>query len=82
MNEWFPFQIGKFLVVAGVVLVAIGLLVMTGARFSFWGFGKLPGDIAYKGKHGAFYFPIVSCLLLSAILTLFFWLISLFTRRP
>jgi hypothetical protein len=55
--------------------------MMTGSRFSFFGLGRLPGDIAYKGKHGQFYFPLVTCLLLSAVLTLVWWLISFLTRR-
>jgi hypothetical protein len=81
MNGWVPFQVGKFLVVAGVLLVAIGLLVMAGSKLSFPGLGRLPGDIVYKGKNVQFYFPIVSCLVLSVALTLLFWLISLFTKR-
>ncbi|HEV2491800.1 MAG TPA: DUF2905 domain-containing protein [Terriglobia bacterium] len=76
-----PFQAGKFLVVAGVVLVALGLLVMLGSRFSFLGLGRLPGDMAYKGKHVSIYFPIVTCAILSVVLTLVFWLLSILTRR-
>jgi hypothetical protein len=37
--------------------------------------GRLPGDIAWEGKHGSFYFPIVTCLVLSAALTLVMWLV-------
>jgi Protein of unknown function (DUF2905) len=76
-----PFQLGKFLVVVGVVLVGLGLLLMAGSRFSFLGLGRLPGDVVYKGKNTTFYFPIVSCLILSVVLTLVFWLFSLFTRK-
>jgi hypothetical protein len=75
------FQLGKFLVIVGVLLVALGLFMMTGSRFSFFGLGRLPGDIAYKGKHVQFYFPLVTCLVLSAVLTLVGWLISLLTKR-
>jgi hypothetical protein len=75
------FQLGKFLVIVGVLLVVGGLLLMAGARFSFFGLGRLPGDITYKGKNVQFYFPIVTCLILSVVLTLVFWLISLFTKR-
>jgi len=42
--------------------------------------GRLPGDIAYRGKHGSFYFPVVTCLLLSAVLTLLFWLVDWLRR--
>jgi hypothetical protein len=76
-----PFQLGKFLVIVGVLLVAVGLFMMTGSKFSFFGLGRLPGDIVYKGKNVQFYFPIVTCLVLSAVLTLVFWVISYFTRR-
>jgi len=81
MDGSMQFQLGKFLLVAGVVLAALGLLIMAGVRFSFFGLGRLPGDIAYKGKHATFYFPVVTCLLLSAAVTLLFWLISFLTKR-
>jgi uncharacterized membrane protein YidH (DUF202 family) len=75
------FQLGKFLIVVGVLLVVVGLLLMGGGKFSFFGLGRLPGDIAYKGKNVQFYFPIVTCLVLSVVVTLVFWLISLFTKK-
>ena len=76
-----PFHLGKFLVIVGVLLVAAGLLLMSGVKLPFFGLGRLPGDIAYKGKHVQFYFPIVTCLVLSAVVTLVLWVISLLTRR-
>jgi len=81
MNDWIPAQMGKFLVITGVVLVGLGLLLMAGAKVASLGIGKLPGDIAYKGKNVTFYFPVVTCLVLSVVLTLIFWLISVLTRR-
>lgn len=81
MGNGFLPQIGKLLVMLGGVLVVIGLLFMAGAKFSFWGLGRLPGDITYKGKNSTFYFPITTSVLLSVILTLIFWLVSHFTRR-
>jgi hypothetical protein len=81
MGSPFSFHLGKMVVIAGVALVLIGLLLMAGSRFSFFGLGRLPGDIFYKGKKGTFYFPIVTCLLLSAAVTLVFWLISFLGRR-
>ncbi len=81
MNDWVPVQLGKFLVIAGIALAGLGFLIIAGSRFSFFGFGRLPGDVAYKGKNVSFYFPIVSCLVLSIVLTLVLWLFSLFTRR-
>ena len=81
MKDWIPTQMGKFLVIAGVVLVGLGLLLMAGGKLTSLGLGKLPGDIAYTGKKVTFYFPVVTCLILSVVLTLIFWLISLLTRR-
>jgi len=75
------FQLGKFLVIVGVALVVAGLLLMAGEKFSFFGLGRLPGDITYKGKNVQFYFPIVTCLVLSVVLTLVFWIISHLTKR-
>lgn len=81
MSDWLPMQLGKFLVIAGVVLVGLGLLIMWGSKLSFFGLGRLPGDIAYKGKNVTFYFPVATCLVLSAALTLFFLLVSFLTKR-
>lgn len=67
--------------VAGVALVALGLLLMAGSKFSFLGLGRLPGDLAYKGKNFQFYFPIVTCLVLSAVVTLLLWAVSWLTRK-
>lgn len=61
----------KLLVMAGVLLVAAGLLWPYLSRL---GLGRLPGDIAIQGEHGGFYFPIVTCILVSLVLTLIFWL--------
>jgi hypothetical protein len=61
----------KFLVVTGLILVAAGLLWPFITRL---GLGHLPGDIAIKTEHGGFYFPIVTCLIISVVLSLIFWL--------
>ena len=81
MNGEASFQLGRFLVVAGVLLVGLGLVFMAISRFSFFHLRHLPGDIAYRGKHFQFYFPIVSCLIVSVALTAILWLISILTRR-
>jgi len=65
-------EIGKILVVVGVVTVVIGLLLWSG-----WGkgwLGHLPGDIYIKRGNFSFYFPIVTCLLLSLLVTFILWL--------
>jgi hypothetical protein len=66
---------GKLLVISGSLIVLVGVLVMFGDRLPFR-LGRLPGDIAYRGKNGSFYFPIVTCLIVSAVLTFVFWLVN------
>jgi hypothetical protein len=75
-----PFSdLGKMLVVLGIVLVIAGAFLISGVKLPFR-LGRLPGDIAYQGRHGGFYFPIVTCILLSVALTLVSWIISHFRR--
>ena len=72
-------ELGKVLVVAGVLLAGAGALLWLGARLPFR-LGRLPGDIAYQGRHTSFYFPIITCIVLSLALTLIFWIVNLFRR--
>ncbi|HKV06215.1 MAG TPA: DUF2905 domain-containing protein [Candidatus Acidoferrales bacterium] len=72
-------DLGRLLLVIGIILVGAGALLTFGARLPFR-LGRLPGDVVYHGRHGSFYFPIVTCILLSAALTLIFWIASLFRR--
>lgn len=81
MNNGFPGDIGKLLIVLGGVIIIVGVLFVLGSKFSFFGLGRLPGDIRIKGKNSTFYFPLTTCLLLSAVITLIMWLISQFTRH-
>jgi hypothetical protein len=75
-----PFSdLGKMLLVFGIVLVLAGVFLISGARLPFR-LGRLPGDIAYQGKNGSFYFPIVTCILLSVALTVISWIINHFRR--
>lgn len=64
---------GRTLIIAGALLIAVGLLVTLGDKLPIK-LGRLPGDIRVEGKNGGFYFPIVTCLLLSAVLSLLLWL--------
>ncbi len=68
-------EIGRAFVVLGVVLIAGGLLFLYSDRLPFR-LGRLPGDIAWEGDKGSFYFPITTCILISAVLSLIFWGIS------
>ncbi len=72
-------DLGRFLLLAGVILVALGALLYFSGKLPFR-LGRLPGDIVYRGEHTTFYFPIVTCLLLSLGLSLLFWLIGHFRR--
>ena len=72
-------ELGKLLLVFGALLLAAGALLVFGARLPFR-LGRLPGDIAYHGRNTTFYFPIVTCLVLSVALTLILWLLSYFRR--
>lgn len=65
-------EMGKFLVMAGLLLVAVGGLLWSG--FGKGWLGRLPGDINYTKGDFSFHFPIVTCLILSALLTLILWL--------
>ena len=71
-------ELGKTMVLAGAGLTAIGALLWLAARPGGLPFklGRLPGDIAYQGKNGSFYFPVVTCILLSVVLTLILWLVE------
>ena len=72
-------EVGKLLVVLGVVMAAVGAALMLGSKLPFR-LGRLPGDIVYQGRNTAFYFPIVTCLVLSAALTAIFWVVSLIKK--
>ena len=67
--------LGRTLIIAGVVLIVAGLLVTFGSRLPVR-LGHLPGDIHYRGRNGSFYFPVVTCLLVSVVLSVVMWLIN------
>ncbi len=67
--------IGRMLVVAGLLLAGLGALLILGDRLPFR-LGRLPGDIEVRGKNSVFYFPLVTCLLLSGLLSLVMWLFN------
>lgn len=68
-------ELGKFLVIIGVVVVLLGLILWAGLA-PRW-LGRLPGDIRVEHEHGAFYFPIVTCIIISVVLSL---IMSIFRR--
>jgi Protein of unknown function (DUF2905) len=66
-------DLGKFLVITGLALAVVGAALWSGLGRGW--LGRLPGDIQYHKGNFSFYFPLVTCLLLSAILTFLFWLL-------
>lgn len=68
-------EIGRLLLVVGLVIAAVGLAAVLGLRFPF---GRLPGDINISGERGGIFIPITSMLIASLILTI---LVNLFWRR-
>jgi hypothetical protein len=75
-----PFRdLGRTLIVLGIVIAVAGVLFSYGGKLPFR-LGRLPGDIVHRGEHTTFYFPIVTSLLLSIALFLLLWLVSHFRR--
>jgi hypothetical protein len=68
-------EIGKFLVMTGAVVMLLGVIFWSG--FAPKWLGRLPGDIRIEREHSAFYFPIVTCIILSIVLSV---LLSIFRR--
>lgn len=67
-------EVGRILLIIGIALVVVGGLAAFGVRLPF---GRLPGDIAIEGERGGLYFPIVTMIVISVILTL---LLNVFRR--
>ena len=68
-------NVGRVLIYAGLAFLVLGVLVTLGERLPIR-LGRLPGDIVVRGKSTTFYFPIVTCLIVSLVLTLLSWLFS------
>ena len=72
-----PQQIGKWLIIIGLVLVTAGGLFLGLGKLGLF---RLPGDLEFGGKNWKVYAPLGTCVLLSALLTLIMWLIQSFKR--
>jgi len=70
--------VGKLIVIVGVITTLVGLLLWSG--FAPKWLGRLPGDIRIEREHSSFYFPIVTCIVLSIALSLLLSLFSIFRR--
>jgi Protein of unknown function (DUF2905) len=69
--------LGKLLIIFGVVLAAIGVMFLLGDRLPWLRLGRLPGDFSWSNRSGSVrvYFPLMTMLLLSLLLTVIFWLL-------
>ena len=65
-------EIGKMIILGGVILIAVGTGILVLSKIP--GLGKMPGDIIFKKENFSFYFPLTTCLLISAILSLILFL--------
>ncbi len=72
-----PQQIGKWLILAGIIVAVMGALMVLLSRVGLF---RLPGDLQFGGRNWRIYFPIASCIIISIILTLILWLINHFRR--
>ncbi len=72
-----PQQLGKWLILIGIIIAITGGVVMTLGQIGFF---KLPGDLEFGSKNWRIYIPIASCIIISVILTVILWLINYFRR--
>jgi len=75
MSAVYDVDMGRAFVAIGIALVILGLLLTLGEKLPIR-LGRLPGDIIIRGKNTTFYFPLVTSLLVSALLSLVMWLIG------
>ncbi|HWP85185.1 MAG TPA: DUF2905 domain-containing protein [Terriglobia bacterium] len=69
-------ELGKLLLVVGVVLIVLGVALLFGDRIPFFRLGRLPGDIVYRRGNFTFYFPLITSILLSLVLSAVLWFFS------
>jgi uncharacterized protein HemY len=67
-------HVGKLLIVLGVIIIAVGGLLLFSGKIPY--IGKLPGDILIQKKNYTIYFPLATSIIMSLIITLVFWLIG------
>ena len=72
-------DVGRLLIILGFIIVALGIVILLAGRLPF--IAHLPGDILLRRGGGSFYFPIVTCLLLSIALTVVLNVLTLIFRR-
>lgn len=67
-------RLGKLLIVIGLVVAGIGLILILAGKIPW--LGRLPGDFFFRGKNVSFYFPLMTSLIVSVILSLILWFIN------
>jgi hypothetical protein len=65
--------LGRMLIILGIVIVAVGVLLLLVQKIPY--VGRLPGDIYVKKDSFTFYFPLTTCIIVSLLLTLIFWIL-------
>ncbi len=74
-------NLAKFIIFLGLVLIGIGAFILVSQKIPWLTkLGKLPGDIHIKGEKYSFYFPVVTCIILSVFFTLIFYIIRRFIK--
>ena len=76
MSELQPF--GRALLLLGLILCGLGVILLWGSKIPW--LGRLPGDIAVRRDHFAFYFPLTSSIVVSVIISLILWMVSRFRQ--
>jgi hypothetical protein len=71
--------IGKLLLVVGAIIIVLGLVFIFSQHIPF--LGKMPGDITIRKDEGSFYFPVVTCIILSIVLTIVINIIMHFIKK-
>lgn len=66
-------DLGKLLLVLGAMIIVVGAMLLLAGKFHL-PLGRLPGDFVYRGKNSVFYFPLSTCIIISVVLSLLFWL--------
>lgn len=74
-------DLGRALIALGGLIVLVGIVVLLAGKLHL-PLGRLPGDISWRSKSGntSFYFPIVTCLVVSVLVTLIFWIVNAFRK--
>jgi hypothetical protein len=77
MTDFQPQQFGKLILMTGIIISAIGILIILLGKTGLF---RLPGDIHLEGKNWKVYFPIVTCLIISVVMTVIFWIVHYFRK--